>query len=131
MARRRVLPTMLPRAPTILPRVPAIEWVGGPDGHAAVLDQTLLPGKVKVLRVTGHEVMRGAIRRLAVRGAPAIGIAEDPVTGNASGLGRHIAEAVLAWGDYHVATARNPRRLCDPEWIRMRRPKGVLVEVHR
>jgi methylthioribose-1-phosphate isomerase len=61
--------------PRKLDRVPAIGWVGGPDGHAAVLDQTLLPGKVKVLRVTGHEAMRDAIRRLAVRGAPAIGIA--------------------------------------------------------
>jgi NAD(P)-dependent dehydrogenase (short-subunit alcohol dehydrogenase family) len=35
------------------------------------------------------------------------------VTGSASGLGRHIAEAVLASGDHLVATARNPRRLED------------------
>jgi NAD(P)-dependent dehydrogenase (short-subunit alcohol dehydrogenase family) len=33
------------------------------------------------------------------------------VTGSASGLGRHIAEAVLASGDHLVATARDPRRL--------------------
>ena len=33
------------------------------------------------------------------------------VTGSASGLGRDIAEAVLASGDRLVATARNPRRL--------------------
>ena len=33
------------------------------------------------------------------------------VTGSASGLGRHIAEAVLASGDRLVATARDPRRL--------------------
>ena len=32
------------------------------------------------------------------------------VTGSASGLGRHIAEAVLASGDRLVATARDPRR---------------------
>src|ERR1700726_3728467 len=35
------------------------------------------------------------------------------VTGSASGLGRNIAEAVLASGDRLVATARNPRRLAD------------------
>jgi NAD(P)-dependent dehydrogenase (short-subunit alcohol dehydrogenase family) len=33
------------------------------------------------------------------------------VTGSASGLGRNIAEAVLASGDLLVATARDPRRL--------------------
>jgi NAD(P)-dependent dehydrogenase (short-subunit alcohol dehydrogenase family) len=35
------------------------------------------------------------------------------VTGSASGLGRNIAEAVLASGDRLVATARDPRRLDD------------------
>jgi len=35
------------------------------------------------------------------------------VTGSASGLGRNIAEAVLAAGDRLVATARDPRRLDD------------------
>jgi len=35
------------------------------------------------------------------------------VTGSASGLGRDIAEAVLAAGDRLVATARDPRRLDD------------------
>ena len=33
------------------------------------------------------------------------------VTGSASGLGRNIAEAVLAAGHRLVATARDPRRL--------------------
>jgi NAD(P)-dependent dehydrogenase (short-subunit alcohol dehydrogenase family) len=35
------------------------------------------------------------------------------VTGSASGLGRNIAEAALASGDFLVATARDPRRLKD------------------
>src|SRR6202789_1686721 len=35
------------------------------------------------------------------------------VTGSSSGLGRDIAEAVLASGDRLVATARDPRRLED------------------
>ena len=33
------------------------------------------------------------------------------VTGSGSGLGRYIADAVLASGDRLVATARDPRRL--------------------
>jgi NAD(P)-dependent dehydrogenase (short-subunit alcohol dehydrogenase family) len=37
------------------------------------------------------------------------------LTGSASGLGRNIAEAVLASGDRLVATARDPRRLEDLE----------------
>ena len=37
------------------------------------------------------------------------------VTGSASGLGRNVAEAVLASGDRLVATARDPRRLEDLE----------------
>lgn len=35
------------------------------------------------------------------------------VTGSASGLGRHIAEAILVSGDRLVATARDPERLSD------------------
>ena len=41
------------------------------------------------------------------------------VPGSASGLGRDIAEAVLASGDRLVATARNPEQLADlvdPVW---------------
>jgi NAD(P)-dependent dehydrogenase (short-subunit alcohol dehydrogenase family) len=35
------------------------------------------------------------------------------ITGSASGLGRNVAEAVLASGDRLVATARDPGRLED------------------
>ena len=65
-----------PRArPTRGPRIPTIRWTGGPEGSVSLLDQTLLPGKVRSIRVGDVETMRDAIRRLAVRGAPAIGIA--------------------------------------------------------
>ena len=52
-----------------------IEWVGGLDGYVALIEQTLLPGEFKIIRVEDVETMWDAIRRLAVRGAPAIGIA--------------------------------------------------------
>ena len=53
----------------------SIEWVGGLDGHVAIIDQTLLPNDYRVIECRDLETLHGAIRRLAVRGAPAIGIA--------------------------------------------------------
>ena len=40
-----------------------------------IIDQTLLPGKKKYLRLSGGEDVWEAICQLRVRGAPAIGIA--------------------------------------------------------
>ncbi|HHV57460.1 MAG TPA: S-methyl-5-thioribose-1-phosphate isomerase [Firmicutes bacterium] len=45
------------------------------DGALLLLDQTKLPEKTEYLRCTRPEEVAAAIRRLAVRGAPAIGIA--------------------------------------------------------
>lgn len=39
------------------------------------LDQTLLPGEVKFIETSDYRVLCDAIRRLAIRGAPAIGVA--------------------------------------------------------
>ncbi len=53
----------------------AVEWTGGPRGCARLLDQTLLPGDVRTIDVRSVPQMVDAIARLAVRGAPAIGVA--------------------------------------------------------
>jgi len=45
------------------------------DGALELLDQTLLPGEERWLRCERPEQVADAIRRLAVRGAPAIGVA--------------------------------------------------------
>ncbi|MBQ2896360.1 MAG: S-methyl-5-thioribose-1-phosphate isomerase [Oscillospiraceae bacterium] len=46
------------------------------DGAALEIpDQTLLPGRVEILRLTKQEDIHEAIRSLRVRGAPAIGVA--------------------------------------------------------
>ncbi|HEY9593484.1 MAG TPA: S-methyl-5-thioribose-1-phosphate isomerase, partial [Spirochaetia bacterium] len=45
------------------------------EGVVVILDQTLLPGTVKYLRLATVEEVWEAIRALRVRGAPAIGIA--------------------------------------------------------
>jgi methylthioribose-1-phosphate isomerase len=55
--------------------VETIRWEGGADGHVRMIEQTLLPERVEVLEVRSAEQMFDAIQRLAVRGAPAIGIA--------------------------------------------------------
>ena len=52
-----------------------IEWVGGLSGHVRLIDQTLLPCELKYLRCEDASSVWHAIKRLAVRGAPAIGIA--------------------------------------------------------
>jgi len=62
--------------PTELPEsTPALRWVGGVDGHLALLDQTLLPLETRELVCRDVETLVEAIRMLRVRGAPAIGIA--------------------------------------------------------
>ena len=45
------------------------------DGKVFLLDQTLLPTEMKWMEIDSIEICRDAIKRLAVRGAPAIGIA--------------------------------------------------------
>ena len=53
-----------------LPRT--IDWKGD---HAVIIDQTLLPGSLVLTRIDTVDAMIDAIKRLAVRGAPAIGVA--------------------------------------------------------
>ena len=70
------------------PSTPTLAWV---DVGLELIDQTLLPHEDVVVRCTSVEQVVDAIKRLAVRGAPAIGvagaygvalaaIANDPVT---------------------------------------------------
>ncbi len=53
----------------------ALEWVGGVGGHVSLTEQTLLPVRFKKVPIRDTKAMWDAIYRLAVRGAPAIGIA--------------------------------------------------------
>ena len=52
-----------------------IEWVGGLDGCVRMIEQTLLPERLEVIECRDAVAVWEAIKRLAVRGAPAIGIA--------------------------------------------------------
>ncbi|MCF7957895.1 MAG: S-methyl-5-thioribose-1-phosphate isomerase [Phycisphaerae bacterium] len=53
---------------------PTIKWTGSTDGHAELIDQTLLPCEVRVVSVKSVKEMWHAIKVLQIRGAPAIGI---------------------------------------------------------
>ena len=53
----------------------AVEWRGDLDGSLRIIDQTMLPGEMRTMDCRAPEEVFEAIRRLRVRGAPAIGIA--------------------------------------------------------
>ena len=52
--------------------IPTIQWV---DGKIRIIDQTQLPEKLVFLDIDNVEDLADAIRKLKVRGAPAIGVA--------------------------------------------------------
>jgi methylthioribose-1-phosphate isomerase len=58
--------------------VKSIKWVPGASvcgGHLELLDQTKLPSETRWIKCSRAAEVVDAIKRLAVRGAPAIGIA--------------------------------------------------------
>ncbi|MHC4573797.1 MAG: S-methyl-5-thioribose-1-phosphate isomerase, partial [Planctomycetota bacterium] len=52
----------------------ALKWLGGTDGFLEVIDQRKLPGELFRLKCRNIQQVFEAIRTLAVRGAPAIGV---------------------------------------------------------
>jgi S-methyl-5-thioribose-1-phosphate isomerase len=79
-----------------------IDWV---DGAVLIVDQTALPGETVLLRLSTVESLVDAVRRLAVRGAPALGVAG--AMGVALAARQHNGDgAALARAVHDVATAR-------------------------
>lgn len=56
------------------PEVPPLETVEWHNGGLEILDQTLLPGRREVRRITSVAAAVEALQRLMVRGAPALGV---------------------------------------------------------
>ena len=52
-----------------------LEWIGAVEGYLEMIDQRVLPGEFVKLQCTDVESLYNAIKTLAVRGAPAIGVA--------------------------------------------------------
>jgi methylthioribose-1-phosphate isomerase len=77
--------------------VRTIDWV---DGAVVIVDQTALPHDLRLLTLTDVDALAGAIRRLAVRGAPALGAA------GALGVLLALRQArTEGWDDAHLAAA--------------------------
>src|SRR5512137_2843235 len=55
-----------------MPRLKTIEWI---NNCARIIDQTALPSRLVYKDITTPEEMHEAIKTLAIRGAPAIGVA--------------------------------------------------------
>lgn len=53
----------------------ALKWVGGADGFLELIDQRRLPAELVKIQCRDIEQLYEAIKTLAVRGAPAIGVA--------------------------------------------------------
>jgi methylthioribose-1-phosphate isomerase len=53
----------------------ALRWIGKADGHLELVDQRRLPGEFTWIECRAVEPLYEAIKTLAVRGAPAIGVA--------------------------------------------------------
>ena len=54
--------------------VEAVKWIGDIDGYLELIDQRKLPGEFTKLQCRDVETLFDAIKTLAVRGAPAIGV---------------------------------------------------------
>jgi S-methyl-5-thioribose-1-phosphate isomerase len=65
-----------------------IDWI---DGAVEIIDQTALPDTVRILRLSTVDELVAAVQRLAVRGAPALGVAG--ALGVALAIRQHPADA--------------------------------------
>lgn len=106
--------------------IPPLRWVDPPDGPAIeLLDQTRLPAVEAVLTCRDTDSLVAAIQRLAVRGAPMLGVAGaygvalaafrgDDVAAAAQAIGRARPTAVnLGWGARQAFAAYQRARSAD------------------
>ena len=116
------------------PIPPTIEWRGD---HVRLIDQRRLPGELVFLEARTVEELCDAIRTLAVRGAPALGVAGAMGVALAAVTGLPLAEAAarlvatrptavnLAWGVERALAAVDPvgeaQRLAAEDLDRSRR----------
>src|SRR3989441_1798481 len=67
---------LMVRAPPVLPNndgvIPTVEWN---DGEVVLIDQRRLPDEQVMIRCRSHSQVAAAIKDMAIRGAPAIGVA--------------------------------------------------------
>ena len=97
--------------------IPTVAWRSdsptGVPGALVMIDQTKLPHESVALTCTDVEAVRDAIRRLAVRGAPAIGVAA------AYGLVLGVQSAPAAEFPAHLAAAAQRLRSSRPTAVNL------------
>jgi S-methyl-5-thioribose-1-phosphate isomerase len=91
--------------------VRTIDWG---DGAVVIVDQTVLPHELRTLRITEVDDLVDAIRRLAVRGAPALGAAGALGVVLALRQGRR-----EGWSDGEVAAAVDRVRRARPTAVNL------------
>lgn len=91
-----------------MPR-PTIEWIGGVDGFARIIDQTRLPLEYVLEDIHTPVEMHDAIKALRVRGAPAIGVAAAYGLVLASGAGGDGEDACVAALESAAALIKSSR----------------------
>ena len=87
-----------------------IDWVGG---AVEVIDQTALPDELRMVRLSTVDDLVDAVRRLAVRGAPALGVA--------GALGVALAARLHAGDDAGLAAAVEAVANARPTAVNLRR----------
>jgi methylthioribose-1-phosphate isomerase len=106
-----------------------IDWTGS---AVALLDQTKLPAQTVYVQINDERAMFDAIRRLVVRGAPAIGVAAAfgaylgirNFTGDANGIMLRLSEV----SDYLASSRPTAVNL---SWALKRIQRVALEELHR
>jgi len=127
MARRVTLVTVAHGIIRLVELRSAVEWR---DDHLEVIDQTALPARIEIVTLSTTEQVVDAIRRLVVRGAPAIGVCG--AFGVVIGLreGRSVEDVVRAVGRARP-TAVNLLRAVERAASAGPDPDAVLDEVLR
>lgn len=102
-------PSAIESSASALNLAPHIEWAGdAATGHLRLLDQTLLPLETRYRDCRDVQSVWDAIKVLAVRGAPAIGVAAAygcVIAGQGAGSARVDEEKFIREAD-HLATSR-------------------------
>ena len=91
-----------------------LQWFGGVDGYLEMIDQRRLPGEVLQMRCDNTPQLWDAIKTLAVRGAPAIGVA--------AGYGVCLAMKEALSADVSAAMAHLEKSI---EYLASSRPTAV------
>ena len=103
------------RDTSVRPPVTVVEWVGDARrGWLRLLDQTKLPGETTFVDCKDDQAVWDAIKRLAVRGAPAIGVA--------AAYGMVVAAQWIPDGDFITGVESAG------EYLKSSRPTAVNLE---